>query len=530
MLIVVLAIGVLTVAVAKDKPVRATQTWRVRLPCVAVGSKGTATLTPTRTATPTPALETGLVVQGYVRLNDESGPGLGGVAIYRRFASYPPQLVATTDANGFYRSEFQPIFGDETVTVWPEKDGYTFSPPEVQWRHYYGYSVRILNFVALPGTPTPEQTPSATPTATRTPTRTPTATPTPEHTAATTPTATRTPTHTPSATPTRTPTRTRTPTPIPCNDPYEPNDSYDTAAVFVGVPIHLADAYICTSTDEDFYRVWIDDTKFVTLTLYHPTLDLGLEILDPGGESVASIDSPGPGAEEGWYVINESGYYVFHVYSNDGSSIAQPYTLVIQPFDKYDHFSGPPLNARWQWLRPAMSKWTLTERPGYLRIKTDAGELNFNDTARSIVLQQFPTPNFDIRTALDWNPARNYHEAGLVVYQESNHYVKLTVRYENGTRMLVLAKRKPGHDFSYYQETKLPAPPHSVMYLRLVRNGTRYTGYFSANGQNWTFISSLSAETMTTPRVGLGAWNGNMDLSDPGVNADFDWFFAVPSN
>ncbi|GAB4410399.1 MAG: hypothetical protein Kow00123_24000 [Anaerolineales bacterium] len=525
-ILAIFATGILAVAVAGSRPVRATQTARAYLPYVVVGNKGTAaatatptatktptrtptvtsttTTTPTatpsatRTATPTPTQGPGLVVQGYVRLNDESGPGLAGVTIYRRFASYPAVPVATTDANGYYQSAFQPIPGDETVTVWPEKDGYTFNPPQVQWRHYYGYSVRILDFAALPHTPTPEHTATPTPTGT--------------------------------ATPTRTPTRTRTPTPIPCNDPYEPNDTYDTAAAFLGVPIFLSDAYICTPSDEDYYGVWIDDTKFVTLTLYHPTLDLGLEIFNPDGESVASIDHEGSGAEEGWYVVNQSGYYVFHVYGHGGSSNTVPYTLSIQPFDKYDHFSAPPLNARWQWLRPAMSKWSLTERPGYLRIKTDIGELNFNDTARSIVLQQFPTPNFDIRTALEWTPARNYHEAGLVVYQETNHYVKLTVRYNNGTRMLVLGKRKPGHDFSLYSETAVPAPPYPIMYLRLVRHNAQYTAYVSANGQNWTYFNSLTAETMTTPRIGLGAWNGNIDLSDTGVNADFDWFFAVPSN
>lgn len=529
--ILAVAIGVVAVSVRAAPPAVASRTPRAYLPCVAVqhgvapattstrtptrtpttaptqtptstrtppaAPTATASATPTRSPTATPTQAPGLVVQGYVRLNDETGPGLPGVTIYRRFASYQPTPVATTDANGFYQSPFQPIPGDETVTVWPEKEGYTFLPTQVQWRHYYGYSVRILDFTALTYTPTPEHTPTAT--------------------------------LAPTATPTRTPTRTRTPTPVPCNDSYEPNDTYDTAAGFLGVPISLADAYICTPTDEDYYGVWIDDTKFVTLTLYHPTLDLGLEIFNPNGESVASIDHEGAGAEEGWYVVNQSGYYVFHVYGHGGSSNTVPYTLNIQPFDKYDHFSSSVLDTRWQWLRPAMSKWSLTERPGYLRIKTDIGELNFNDTARSILLQQFPTANFDIRTSLDFNPTRNYQEAGLVIYQESNHYVKFTVRYNNGTRMLVLAKRKPGHDFSYYSETTLPAPPYLVMYLRLVRRGSQYTGYISPNGQNWTYFGSLIADTMTSPRIGLGGWNGNIDFSDPGVNADFDWFFAVPS-
>jgi hypothetical protein len=76
------------------------------------------------------------VIQGYVRLYVDGGPGVPGATIYRRFATYPGVPVATTDASGFYQSAFEPIPGDETVTVWAEKDGFTFTPAQHQWRHY----------------------------------------------------------------------------------------------------------------------------------------------------------------------------------------------------------------------------------------------------------------------------------------------------------------------------------------------------------------------------------------------------------
>ena len=106
---------------------------------------------PTPTSTTQP--EAGLVVQGHVWLNAEEGVGLPNVKIYRRYASYPSELVATTDQDGYYQSDFAPIPGDEMVTVWAELEGYTFEPKQYYWRHYYGYESETLNFVAVPVQP-----------------------------------------------------------------------------------------------------------------------------------------------------------------------------------------------------------------------------------------------------------------------------------------------------------------------------------------------------------------------------------------
>src|SRR3990172_5249353 len=70
--------------------------------------------------------------------------------IYRGFAGYPGSPVATTDPNGHYDTGFTFIPGDEMVTVWAEKAGYTLDPQQYYWRHYYGYEVQTLDFVARP--------------------------------------------------------------------------------------------------------------------------------------------------------------------------------------------------------------------------------------------------------------------------------------------------------------------------------------------------------------------------------------------
>jgi len=107
-----------------------------------------------------------MLIQGRVTVNDANPSGVANVKIYRGFANYPGVVVATTDQNGYYATDFQPIPGDEQVTVWAEREGYVFEPVQYSWRHYFGYKVYRLDFsvksVAVTATPTPTPTPTST--------------------------------------------------------------------------------------------------------------------------------------------------------------------------------------------------------------------------------------------------------------------------------------------------------------------------------------------------------------------------------
>ena len=107
---------------------------------------GTPMITPTiAVASPTPVNMPGLVVIGHVTLN---GAGVASVKIYKRFAAYPRELIATTDENGYYESDFINIPGDEMVAIEAEFTGYAFEPPYYYWRHYHGYEITTCDFVA----------------------------------------------------------------------------------------------------------------------------------------------------------------------------------------------------------------------------------------------------------------------------------------------------------------------------------------------------------------------------------------------
>ena len=86
-----------------------------------------------------------MVVRGQVTFN---GVALPGVKIYKRFNAYPRDLIAITDENGYYESEFIGVAGDEMISIEAELDGYTFDPPYHYWRHYHGYETTTRNFTA----------------------------------------------------------------------------------------------------------------------------------------------------------------------------------------------------------------------------------------------------------------------------------------------------------------------------------------------------------------------------------------------
>jgi prepilin-type processing-associated H-X9-DG protein len=90
-----------------------------------------------------------LYVDGHVRPSNEDGLGLVGVKIYRSIASYPGEVVAITNENGYYWAEPLNTQGhQETLSMWAEMPSYSFDPDAYLWV-YYGYGGEMtLDFVA----------------------------------------------------------------------------------------------------------------------------------------------------------------------------------------------------------------------------------------------------------------------------------------------------------------------------------------------------------------------------------------------
>ena len=168
-------------------------------------------------------------------------------------------------------------------------------------------------------------------------------------------------------------------------------------------------------------------------------------------------------------------------------------------------------------MRGDATHWSLAARPGYLRIVTQAGDLwTAANNARNLLLRAAPAGDFEISTRVEIKPAQNYQQADLIVWADDDNYVKLGRSYANSG--LVEFDAEIGGVF----QSQGAALALDAVTLKIVRAGTTFAGYLSADGQTWLPVGQYTGGNWPTLRIGLGAWNGSTTVPD--VPADFDWF------
>ena len=180
-------------------------------------------------------------------------------------------------------------------------------------------------------------------------------------------------------------------------------------------------------------------------------------------------------------------------------------------------FERLPLDTRWSWVREDPTHWTLTEKPGFLRITTQAGGI-FGSTAdqKNLLLTPAPKGDFRITTKCTITPTENFQYAGLLVYQGDDHYVQLNRAYTDGG------------SFNFDVEvdgaitnTRLSSVSATTFYLRITKHGDTYTGDYSPDGEIWTKVGQGTA-ALVNPKVGIGAANNVSGVSE--IPADFELF------
>jgi hypothetical protein len=187
-----------------------------------------------------------------------------------------------------------------------------------------------------------------------------------------------------------------------------------------------------------------------------------------------------------------------------------------------EDFSGTMLDPRWSWVNEDASQWSMTARSGFLRIMTHNGPVG----AKNLLLQTAPPGDYAITTRLSFWPTHNYQFAGLVVWQDADNYLMFGRAYCDSPPPTCVgngiyfdhteADTFVGNNFSTSTSSQAEA------YLRVVRRGTSYSGYYSEDGINWTSIGSHTRTAgIELSRIGLTA---AQDQNDMRVPADFDFF------
>lgn len=155
-------------------------------------------------------------------------------------------------------------------------------------------------------------------------------------------------------------------------------------------------------------------------------------------------------------------------------------------------YNGSNLALEWQWNHnPDNRLWSLTEREGYLRLRT----VNVCDTvadARNTISQRTFGPECGGYIKLDVSEMKDGDTAGLAAFAEKYGYV--AVKIEDGKKYIVTVRYNDNDDVEQEFETERVEITENEVYLRVdcdYKNATdKAYFYYSLDGENWTKIGN----------------------------------------
>ncbi|MFJ8958414.1 glycoside hydrolase family 43 protein [Lentzea sp. NPDC102401] len=185
-----------------------------------------------------------------------------------------------------------------------------------------------------------------------------------------------------------------------------------------------------------------------------------------------------------------------------------------------DDFDEPVLDPAWMFLRtPDEAFWSLTERPGHLRLRVRPESITELVTP-SLVLRRQQHQDFHASCALEFTPAHPDDAAGLVLLQNNDHHVRLLL---GAGREVTLVRRAGGRD-ELLATTRLPG---GVVRLGFEATGQEYRALVAGAAQEWRPLGEpFDGRVLSTQAAGgfTGVHIGLLATGAGGDWADFDSF------
>jgi beta-xylosidase len=192
--------------------------------------------------------------------------------------------------------------------------------------------------------------------------------------------------------------------------------------------------------------------------------------------------------------------------------------------DEFERKPGDrPLPLVWQWNHnPDHARWSLTARPGFLRLTTGRVDPDFL-AARNTLTQRTVGPECSGATELDVTGLKDGDCAGLALLQRN--YGLIGVKSEGGLNFVVMVSAQSG---SPVEIERVPLRQTNV-FLRADCNFRDETDraqfHYSLDGKRWIAIGDELRMRYTLPHfMGYRFGLFNYATGAPGGHADFDWF------
>ncbi|KAA9349760.1 glycoside hydrolase family 43 protein [Larkinella humicola] len=192
--------------------------------------------------------------------------------------------------------------------------------------------------------------------------------------------------------------------------------------------------------------------------------------------------------------------------------------------DEFARRKGEPvLPLVWQWNHnPDNQLWSVTERKGYLRLKTGRIDTSFV-LARNTLTQRTIGPECTGSTLLDVSKLKDGDLAGLSLLQKN--YGLVGIKRENGQNFMVMISASSGKPL---ESQRIPLGQKTV-YLKAECNFKDRADtahfFYSLDGKSWKPIGEPLKMPYTIPHfMGYRFGLFNYATQQPGGYADFDYF------
>ncbi|WFR60928.1 glycoside hydrolase family 43 protein [Paenibacillus amylolyticus] len=206
-----------------------------------------------------------------------------------------------------------------------------------------------------------------------------------------------------------------------------------------------------------------------------------------------------------------------------------------------DDFDESSLSPIWNFLRtPRGEFWSLTERPGHLRLRLKQEQLSEQSNPAFVGRRQQHLM-FNASTHMEFNPQNEGETAGLTLFHNQNYHFRMELALEQGKPVIRLVERQAGVDKFLISH---PWSDHHIQ-LRVVGLEQEYSFYYRANEYvSWSVLfEKADGRLLSTDRAGgftgtyiglYGSKQAKLDLNEA-LNqdgnhhhnlsyVDFDWF------
>ncbi|MCH5272189.1 MAG: glycoside hydrolase 43 family protein [Lachnospiraceae bacterium] len=196
--------------------------------------------------------------------------------------------------------------------------------------------------------------------------------------------------------------------------------------------------------------------------------------------------------------------------------------------DTFDYAEEEALKPVWQWNHnPANNYWSVTQRPGYLRLTTDRVVGNIYEAHNSLT-QRTVGPKCETETKISVTGLKSGDYAGICAVSDQYGMIGILCD-ENGDKYVYQADGSFKSAFDAVNaKTEEPLAEDAQVWLKIAYDfgSSRAVFSYSLDGENWEVLGNqlvLGFSTSTT-FMGTRSWLFCYATEEAGGYADFDYY------